>query len=389
MDAERFNYLYLRYQDRKLTDTEQIEWERALLDPAFDEVLQRAIDAEWKHDTLNGPSIDPIEADLIYHHIVNHRQRKSTMFRSRWLRYSAAAIAVLVISAVIWDTRTPDYGNPQRVTHVTFGQQRVMLKSPDGRQIDLLPDKKAIVMGDQLTYADGTLVDSVHASTTSGNYVLEVPRGYTYQAVLSDGTHIWLNSDSKLTYPAVFDGPTRSVYLRGEGYFEVSKQAQAVSGQLRKRPFVVKSDGQEIKVIGTQFNVAAHPDEPSIKTTLVEGSICVTAIDEHTQVRSNPVTLKPGQQSLVNDRAMNVREVDPVQQIAWRNGYFSFNTTPFPEAVRQLARWYDLEIIYRHGEPLVTISGKMKQDAQLSNILDFFQGLGIKCHLKGRKLIIE
>src|SRR5690606_37156030 len=168
---------------------------------------------------------------------------------------------------------------------------------------------------------------------------------------------------------------SRQVVLAGEAYFEVAED--------KGRPFRVTTASQYIEVLGTQFNVSAYPREPAAKTTMVEGSVRVT----NTRAGVGN-TLVPGQQSVVTDGDTRIIRVSTAQYTAWQDGYFSFDSTPFPEVLEQLARWYDVEIEYVK-KPSNSFSGTMKRDVQLESILEFFENAGIRYRMEGRKLIIE
>lgn len=194
--------------------------------------------------------------------------------------------------------------------------------------------------------------------------------------VLSDGTKVWLNCGSSLRYPVAFVGKDRSVDISGEGYFEVTEDAQ--------RPFKVNRESTEITVLGTHFNVNAYEDELNLKATLLQGSVKVT---ENKSGHSKILT--PGQQ--VQVRGTDIRlntEVDVQQVTAWKSGLFSFRSAEFSEVMRELARWYDLEVVYEGGVPKGRIRGEISKDLSLSQIMT---GLGmsrIKYQIKDKEIRI-
>lgn len=180
--------------------------------------------------------------------------------------------------------------------------------------------------------------------------------GGQYQLTLSDGTKVWLNAESSITYPSTFTGTTRNVATTGEVYFEVAKNAAM--------PFHVKSGNQDIEVLGTHFNVNAYPDETAIKTTLLEGSVKVSQL---TTNRSQ--VIKPGQQAALQNNQFNVYEVNTEPIVAWKEGLFRFDHTDIHALMRQFSRWYNVEIVYEGDVKSEPFFGKIERDYTLAQVL--------------------
>lgn len=198
---------------------------------------------------------------------------------------------------------------------------------------------------------------------------LTVPRGAHYDVTLSDGTKVWLNAESSITYPVVFTGEERDVTIDGEAYFEVAKN--------KEMPFHVNSGGQTIEVLGTHFNVNAYDNEDAIKTTLLEGSVKVTRGLEN-------VILTPGEQS-VNRKAnehLIVKNADPGEAVAWKDGLFSFRNADLKTVMRQIARWYDVEIRYEGNIPPREFSGKIHRNNNASQVLEILSYTNIHFTIK-------
>ncbi len=378
MDRTRLAYLYQRYQAKQLTAAEQEEWEAIVSDLSQEEALQQLIDVEWQGADERVGVSDPDESERIYRYIISHRQQKrSPKLVRHWLRYAGAAIILLGIGLLLLPDETHD-GHQEVVQHADIlpGGNKAVLTLADGRIIDLDSSQSGIIVGNQITYESGDTVVSVEdGPQTDRNLRLTTPKGGIYQITLSDGTKVWLNAESTLQYPAQFAKDKRMVFLTGEGYFDVAKDS--------KRSFVVATDGQAVQVLGTQFNVTAYPNELQTKTTLIEGKVRVSNMKsgiEH--------VLMPGQQGITADDDTEVKNVATEQFTAWKDGYFRFDETPFPEVLEQLARWYDIEIVYQKT-PTKTFSGKMKRDARFSSVLDFLEGSGIRFRLDGNKLTIN
>jgi len=183
---------------------------------------------------------------------------------------------------------------------------------------------------------------------------LTTPRGGQYQAVLPDGTKIWLNAASSIRFPSKFDGNERGVEITGEAYLEVAKNT--------RQPFIVHTSKTVIEVLGTSFNVNAYSDEEAVKTTLIEGSVKVKTTEKE-------AILKPGQQAAVDHDShlislINGSDID--QALAWKRRFrFTLIGQIFRLLLRQLARWYDVEVVYERGIPNVKFGGEMQRDLKL------------------------
>nr|WP_247679800.1 FecR family protein [Chitinophaga polysaccharea] len=218
----------------------------------------------------------------------------------------------------------------------------------------------------------------VYNNTTSQQQafnVLTTPAGGQYQLVLPDGTKVWLNAASSLRFPAGFDGKERRVELSGEAYFEVAQDT--------KMPFVVQSGDKQVQVLGTHFNLMAYQEEPSTDVTLLEGVVKVIH-------RADTALLKPGQQAKLADarRIQLVPHADTEKIIAWKNGFFSLNGEGTEVVMRQLARWYNAEIVYAGKVPDLKFEGSIKRSYELADVLAILEESGIHFKIDGRKIIV-
>ncbi|MHA4810902.1 FecR family protein [Flavitalea flava] len=207
---------------------------------------------------------------------------------------------------------------------------------------------------------------------------MTTPKGGQYKLTLPDGTQVWLNASSSITYPTGFSGKERKVEMLGEAYFEVAPNA--------KMPFKVMTDGMEVDVFGTHFNVNAYRDETVKKTTLLEGAVKVLKGTDAT-------LLKPGQQALCGGSGSNpgislVEDADIEESVAWKNGLFSFNGADLPLIMRQLARWYDLEVKYEGPMPKRRFTGKVFRNLKLSETLKILELNQIHFRLEGNRLTV-
>jgi len=265
-------------------------------------------------------------------------------------RWWAAAAAVLLIAAgaYLWSIHKEDIHNVTavKITDISPGSQGAVLTLADGSEVllDTLQNGVVALQGDAtakvkngvLTYEGST--DQLVYNTVS------TPNGRQYQVMLPDGTKVWLNSASSIRYPMTFNGNSREVSITGEAYFEVMKWHS--SGSADKVPFIVKTQGQEITVLGTQFNVFAYKDEEETKTTLVAGKVNIMEAASGTSMR-----LKPNQQATLRQGKLSVKEVDVAPFVEWKDGLFSFHETGLRDAMNQLSRWYDLTVTYEGQVP--------------------------------------
>lgn len=204
-------------------------------------------------------------------------------------------------------------------------------------------------------------------------------RGNQYQLILADGSKVWLNSASSLRFPTAFSGDKREVELDGEGYFEVAKDA--------RKPFHVKTRTQDIEVLGTHFNVNAYSDEETTKTTLLEGSVKVGKRETGKEKR---VMLKPGEQSVLAANASFTIDHSPdlEQVMAWKNGWFEFDETDIKTIMRQISRWYDVDIRYETKTDNEKYGGRISRNLNLSNILKMLENYGVHFKLEGKVLTV-
>jgi ferric-dicitrate binding protein FerR (iron transport regulator) len=207
-------------------------------------------------------------------------------------------------------------------------------------------------------------------------YTLVTPKGGEYSLILEDGTKVWLNADSKLVYPSGFGGGARKVQLTGEAYFEVKTDAE--------HPFIVHTYRQDIRVLGTEFNVQAYPEENEIVTTLITGKVQVNSKGEKVQ-------LKQGQQAISNKNGILRLQpkADLEQAIAWKEGYFRFDYTDIYEIMRQLSRWYDIKVSYEEGVKHREFLAFINRDNNISEVLGMLEATGaIRFEINGKKITV-
>lgn len=265
------------------------------------------------------------------------------------------------------------------------GQEGAVLTLADGTRIVLDSLSNGLVAtqnGTSVMLKNGMLAyEPAFASGKELYNTMQTPRGRQFQLLLPDGTMVWLNAGSLIRYPAVFTGNQRKVEVEGEAWFEVAPMKQS--------PFIVSVAGKtSIEVLGTTFNVNAYAEEGQIYTTLFQGAVRTGIVD------GNVVQLKPGQQSVIDQKALkqvvNTKDEAALNRIAaWKSGYFNFEGLSLQEAMRQLERWYDIRVIYENGIPDISFWGKMERSLPLETLLQMLKGARLRFRMEeGRKLVI-
>lgn len=314
--------------------------------------------------------------------------RPTKRFPFRIARIAAVAAIVLLFGTATWlywsgqNADRLDTPVTAMDAVVSPGGNRAKLTLTDGREIELSELQNGILVGESgIRYPDGSGVLEDDETAGAKYATLSTPRGGTYQITLPDGTRVWLNAASTLIYPVQFSpGQNRVVELEGEAYFEVAKKKTNNKDEL----FIVRSKSQILEVLGTHFNISAYPDETAVKTTLVEGKVSVSHSDQ-----SSTEILSPGQQSVLHDADIQVREVNTEVMTAWRSGTFIFDDTPLHEVLRQVARWYDIEVDLA-PIPARQITGIVSRDEKLSALLDALTiSSGLNFTLEERRLVLK
>jgi ferric-dicitrate binding protein FerR (iron transport regulator) len=314
-----------------------------------------------------------------------------------WVRHAmtAAAVVLLLVGLFrLWRSYRAESVVQAPVVVVAPGGNRAVLTLAGGQKI-LLDSAATGVLAEQgnthvqklgdgkLAYEAGGGGDEAgRGGHTAGAAAplyntLTTPRGGQYQLTLPDGTKVWLNAASSLTYPTAFTGNNRTVEMTGEAYFEVVHD--------KKRPFMVKAGGQTIEDIGTQFNVNAYTDEPAQVTTLLEGAV---KVDGH--------LLRPGEKATVTGATatsggggIEVTKGDPDQAVAWKNGLFNFTDAGLQTVMRQLSRWYNVDVTYEGNIPPRQFTGMIGRSLTLNQVLKGLAKERVHYQIEeGNKLII-
>ncbi len=384
----RFDELWDGYLADRLTTAEVTE----MLDimSKDDKSLDAGITSLLNGNTY-GDLADPVVEEKIFQKVLAHTKAKSKGKVISWRIMAAAAAVVLLFSSTIFflqrqtaDSRLALQQKDNTKTgakDIPPGGDKAILTLADGRKIVL--DTAAngaitsqggitiIKVGGQLTYDQQTNATEVLYNT------ITTPRGGQYQLELADGTKVWLNAASSLSFPTAFPGNDRSVELTGEGYFEVAHNAQ--------KPFHVKVNDMDVEVMGTHFNINSYENEPAVKTTLLEGKVKVSKGERL-------VYLNPGQQAIVeSNQIATTSNVDPDQVTAWKQGLFNFEHSNVYAILRELSRWYDVEVQYSGSSSDKELFGIISRNSPLSSVLKALKATekNMTYRIEQRKLIVQ
>ncbi|MBL7734464.1 MAG: FecR domain-containing protein [Chitinophagaceae bacterium] len=344
-------------------------------------------DVEWDDDLVGSPeALRSAILSAIQSKIRKNAGNPSIKKKTSWYKYAAAVILLICGAAVIFyqqkdrpEEKTDDRQIVQR--DVPPGAVKAMLILANGQKIILdnaQVGKLATQEGAMVFNRDGTIVydgiatgsQPVYNTLTTGRAEQSPP------LTLADGTKVWLNASSSIRFPVAFQGSSREVDITGEAYFEVSKD--------NERPFIVKTGASAIKVLGTHFNVMAYDNEPYTAATLLEGAISISS-------NGKTMKLSPGQQARVDNtdtRITLIKEADADNAIAWLHGQFPMSKTDITALMRQISRWYDVDIVYKGAPPVVSFSGALSRQVNLHYLLSALESNDVHCILEGKTVTV-
>ncbi len=331
--------------------------------------------------------------EKILSNILHARRRRKPL---RWWKPGVAAALILVAAGYGVYLLFCEYQHRVNNAEITIsddippGSDKATLTFDDGRSVMLDEQQNGFLKFDgsvRIRKEDSMVV---YEATDSGQEktrynVITTPRGGQYSLRLPDGSTVWLNAASSLRYPTTFTGRSRTVELRGEAFFDIVPFAASDKPGADKVPFIVTINGkQTVKVLGTRFNINGYDDELSVKTTLVEGSVEVSA------QKGGSTLLKPNQQSaLTKTGKLTVTEhADLEEAIAWKNGQILFRDTDIRDIMRQIARWYDVDVVYQDDIPERLFNGGISRNSKLSSLLQILETSGIHFKVEGKQIIV-
>lgn len=392
MKEQRFKELFRKYLHENLTGDDKKELYQLWLDPSLGDSRIQIIDQLY-----DGLPDDKDMAEEKADHIFRTIMEKQAPVRplpvsTGWAAWRRIAVA----SAIFLGSGLSAYflvfrKNEQSRAIVQVSSpggiaapeiNRAMITLDNGQKIYLdsaldgaLNRQKGVEL---MKLADGRIAYKGSNGSVTGvsHHTLFNPRGSRIiDMTMTDGSRVWLNAGSSITYPVPFTGNERKVSIEGEAYFEVAPDIA--------RPFMVTKGGTIIKVLGTHFNVNAYDDEADFRITLLEGSVQVTD-------QQQKAVLKPGEQAVVKQGGITVADqVDLKQVMAWKDGYFRMKGIDLASLMRQICRWYDVEVIYKNGVPRARFGGLITRDVNLSDVLKALEQYGISSKLEEGKIIIQ
>ncbi|SMC44820.1 FecR family protein [Pedobacter africanus] len=381
MQKDRLKYLLKNYSVAGLSETELAE-----LEDWYNQI-------NYGEQQLDLWILEAGGEDVIVNHLYekfeqrNHQQVKTkSIWRTKLVAVAASIVLVLSLSLYFYLSYSVNPAKPvlQGVETVAIkpGGNKAVLTLSNGKQINLETASNgqlAQIGGVEIKKSvDGQVFYNAISgiNSTGESNTISTPNGGQYQIILTDGTRVWLNAASSLKYPTAFSGNERKVELKGEAYFEVSSNQQS--------PFLVVSNNQTVKVLGTHFNINAYPDEPVVKTTLLEGRVIVSAEHSH-----DGKILSPGQQAIFDGYHISVDKADLKEAMAWKNGYFMFKDEDIYAIMNQISRWYNVDVVYMAKFDNKRFGGYVSRSKKITDLLNIMESTkGIHFKIEGRRVFV-
>jgi len=400
--VERFQYLLAGYLNDTVTRAELTEFWQLMAEAGEDPLMQEEVSKVWLTTVSDEGAVPRRDWDEILVSIHDRarawEEQQETEevpvipIRRRLTRWAVAASIIFALGFATYfllKDKSPaltTHDSPLTTDVKAPDKNRAQIKLSDGTIIYL----DSAVSGELTTAGNVTVTKNERgevvydgSSVTVEYNTLFNPRGSKVQALtLSDGTKLWLNAESSVTYPTAFTGNEREVTITGEAYFEVAPN--------KEMPFYVTNGDIQVKVLGTHFNVNAYEDEDAVRVTLLEGSVNVSRLTTH-----DSRLLKPGQQAVVtlslsNGRLTTHANIDLETVMAWKNGQFSFDNADLKTVMRQIARWYDVEVVYEGPLPDEEFNGGTSRQENVSALLKVLEATGkIKFRVEGKKVFVR
>ena len=375
-----YKQLVRRYIENKASDREKEVFFHLLAGGKLDKYLHSEMEAKAGR-TLSIAPERPLGT----------ASRNRSALTTLAIRYTAAATftGLLALTGILWSRYHRRDRNSDHSTAATYyknevppGGNHAILTLAGGLHV-VLDSAGQGSLGMQgasriVKINSGSLFYKAVSGDHSSSYynTITTPAGGQYQVTLADGTKVWLNALSAIKFPTSFDGPDRTVELTGEAYFEVKAD--------KDKPFLVKAGQTETRVLGTSFNIMAYSDEGAVKTTLLDGAVSMA-------LGLQSALLRPGEQGQYDDNkgSMMTRPVNTRAVVAWKDGYYFFDRTPVKSVMRQIARWYDVTIVYQGAAPKDEIVGKLPRTADVKEVLHIMELIGIHFKIEGKTIVVQ
>jgi ferric-dicitrate binding protein FerR (iron transport regulator) len=394
MNELRLIYLYRQHVANSCSAEELLELEELLKKRDNESIISELLGATWDDlDMRNAKDISQTRADQVYNSIIQSKPQGKRTHKSWTISIAASLLLCLSIGLLIYLTRssvplqkTAINTTKPKVQDFMPGKNKAVLTLSNGHEVILddtqsgkIASQGGVVISKlkdgQIAYTSAN-ADQKNTSTANQLNTLTIPKGGQYQLTLPDGTLVFLNSASSISYPAKFAGTERKVNLSGEAYFEVAKNP--------KMPFIVNvNNKQQIQVLGTHFNVEAYTDEHLINTTLLEGSVKIL-------YKNKQALLKPGQVAINNMGAdLNIQPADLDEVIAWKNGLFIFNNENITTVMKKISRWYDVDVVFKGNMENVNFLGNYSRTKSLASLLKNIQLMeDVNITIEGRRITV-
>ena len=379
----RLIVLHVQGRTDNAQEKELNEWRS--VSPRHEELFQRMLSSEHVEKSISRFVKTEEEEERGWRQLQQKARSGRSVRKIKWFPYAAAIVLILSVGGVFYFSGDKEQTEilPIAKNEVQVPGSRAVLILPDGRKVDLENE----VLRSDLAQSDSLLLVSARSlkyrdidspDTTEIFHTLEIPRGGEYLLTLSDGTMIYLNSESTLSFPVKFQGKERKVYLTGEAYFKVAKNTE--------HPFVVTAGELEVLVTGTTFGVRAYKDEKDIQTTLESGQVTV-------RVEGKSVKLVPNKQVLFNKSTMGleVRDVDVDLYLAWVDGRLVYDNCPLEKILTDLGRWYNIDVFYSRDElRSYQFSLNMKKHEEFTQVLELIGKTGeVQFEIKDNTVIVK
>ena len=382
---QRLAELLVLYMDGESTPAQQNELWEYTLDTEFEEIIRGLLPNAIASDLLlPSDGLSDLRQQVVLDNIFD-QQEIEVVASPKWFDFKRIAIAASITFAVLtggyfyYNNQTQSTESIAYENEIVPGKNGATLTLANGKKIRLsdavngeLAEEAGVVISKT---ADGQLVYEIKEKHNSKKInTLSTSNGETYQVRLPDGTAVWLNAASSIKYPIAFSGAERRVEISGEVYFEVKHDAS--------KPFRVVADEQTVEVLGTHFNINAYADEKAIKTTLLEGSVRVVA-------NGNSAILKVGQASAVNENKISIGSADDAA-VAWKDGYFEFSDTDIQTVMRQISRWYNVDVIYTGTIPQEIFTTRISRHKNISQVLNIIRASkSVNVEIQGRRIMVK
>jgi transmembrane sensor len=393
----RLTYLFNSYYRQTATQQEQDELMEIIHSSVNDAEVTALIHEAWDNLEIDGPLFDRTKSIDILNNILQSNSGRDNIHPIRppdkkqlWLKLGVAAAMMVFVGFGAYVLLRQDknvvakktIAKTKQAHDVLPGGNKAILTLANGKTITLDSAKNGLLVNQGAARIhktrDGQLVyeaDNNDDGSAAPMNTVSTPRGGQYQLVLDDGSKVWLNSASSLSFPAVFKGKTREVEITGEAYFEVAKND--------KMPFRVKVNNTVVEVLGTHFNIMAYNDEAVMKTTLLEGSVKINN-------SQNFSMLKPGQQAQLNQNGpiKIIDNPDADDAVAWKDGLFQFRDAGIETIMRQAARWYDVQVSFEGKMPVKEFTGRISRNVKASELMGMLKYMGINYKIEDKHITV-